>query len=93
MDLMPGEFDPSNHTLPQQPIHYCMLPNSSCYESFQGVTNPYETNIANRRILGSSGQPINNIKTLTLGIDDLEILESTLHWGHLAPTAPDTLRE
>jgi len=23
---MPGEFDPSNHMMPQQPLHYCMFP-------------------------------------------------------------------
>lgn len=24
--LMPGEFDPTCHTLPQQPLHPCILP-------------------------------------------------------------------
>lgn len=26
VDLMPGEFDPANHLLPQQPMHFCMFP-------------------------------------------------------------------
>ncbi|KAG8337329.1 DNA polymerase delta subunit 2 [Homalodisca vitripennis] len=29
VDVMPGEFDPTNHTLPQQPLHYCMFPKVS----------------------------------------------------------------
>lgn len=90
---MPGEYDPSNHVLPQQPMHYCMFPQSAKYETFQGATNPYQCNVADRIILGTSGQPINDIKTLTDIEDNLEILESTLTWGHLAPTAPDTLRK
>ncbi|PSN42721.1 DNA polymerase delta subunit 2 [Blattella germanica] len=26
VDLMSGEFDPANHMMPQQPLHYCMFP-------------------------------------------------------------------
>ncbi|RXG56732.1 DNA polymerase delta small subunit, partial [Armadillidium vulgare] len=26
VDLMPGEFDPSNHVMPQQPFHSCLFP-------------------------------------------------------------------
>lgn len=29
--LMPGEFDPSNHSIPQQSVHTCVLPESSRY--------------------------------------------------------------
>lgn len=91
VDIMPGEYDPSNHILPQQPMHYCMFPQSTKHQTFQGVTNPYQCSIADRIILGTSGQPISDIKTLTDIENNLEILESTLTWGHLAPTAPDTL--
>ncbi|CAF4704880.1 unnamed protein product [Rotaria socialis] len=28
---MPGVNDPSCHMLPQQPLHPCMFPSSSCY--------------------------------------------------------------
>lgn len=26
VDIMPGEFDPTNHMMPQQPLHPCLLP-------------------------------------------------------------------
>jgi DNA polymerase delta subunit 2 len=42
VDLMPGEFDPANYTLPQQPLHKCMFPQASRYPTFQTVTNPYD---------------------------------------------------
>lgn len=29
--LMPGQFDPSNHSIPQQPLHSCILPQSFRY--------------------------------------------------------------
>lgn len=45
MDVMPGEFDPTNYTLPQQPLHRCMLPLSSVYPTLQLVTNPYQADV------------------------------------------------
>ncbi len=41
LDVMPGEHDPSNYTLPQQPLHRCLLPLCSRYTTFRPVTNPY----------------------------------------------------
>ena len=29
VDVMPGPSDPSNHSLPQQPLHECLLPGSA----------------------------------------------------------------
>lgn len=46
-----------------------------------------------RLIIGSSGQPIEDIKRYSNLTDSLEILEKTLDWAHIAPTAPDTLRK
>ena len=63
VDLMPGETDPSNVALPQQPLHNCLFPTSSGYkESFHAVTNPYRFKTNNVNFLGHSGQPISNIK-------------------------------
>jgi len=45
VDLMPGEFDPANHLMPQQPLHPCMFPKSSAYSTFHVVTNPYDATI------------------------------------------------
>ena len=46
---MPGEFDPANHTMPQQPLHRCMFPEAAAYSTFQSVTNPYEAVIGGVR--------------------------------------------
>uniref|UniRef100_A0A8C4PZ91 DNA polymerase delta subunit 2 n=1 Tax=Eptatretus burgeri TaxID=7764 RepID=A0A8C4PZ91_EPTBU len=91
VDAMPGEFDPANHTLPQQPLHRCMLPHSQPLSTLHLVTNPYEADIDGVRFLGTSGQNIRDIYKYS-GMDDwLHILEWTLRTGHMAPTAPDTL--
>ncbi|KDR14460.1 DNA polymerase delta subunit 2 [Zootermopsis nevadensis] len=91
VDLMPGEFDPSNHTMPQQPLHYCMFPQASVYQTLHGVPNPYECEIGGRRMLGTSGQPIDDISRYSKLSDPLSILQLTLEWAHLTPTCPDTL--
>ncbi len=41
--------------------------------------------------VGTSGENILDIRRFTVVTDSLRILENTLQWGHLAPTAPDTL--
>ncbi|XP_054263776.1 DNA polymerase delta subunit 2-like [Macrosteles quadrilineatus] len=91
VDIMPGEFDPTNHTLPQQPLHYCMFPNASRFKSLHGVTNPYSCLVNGRRITGTSGQPVMDIIRFTRMSDPLDTLHQTLEWGHLSPTSPDTL--
>ncbi|XP_008546764.1 DNA polymerase delta subunit 2 [Microplitis demolitor] len=92
--LMPGQFDPSNHSIPQQPLHSCILPQSFRYKSLYRATNPWIGKIGNRIVAGSSGQPIDDIIKVTNLMDDytpLDWLEKTLNWRHFAPTAPDTL--
>ncbi|KGL81954.1 DNA polymerase delta subunit 2, partial [Tinamus guttatus] len=91
VDVMPGEFDPTNYTLPQQPLHRCMLPLSSAYSTLQLVTNPYQADVDGVRFLGTSGQNVSDIFKYSSMDDYLEILECTLRVGHLSPTAPDTL--
>ncbi|XP_061449463.1 DNA polymerase delta subunit 2 [Rhineura floridana] len=91
VDVMPGEFDPTNYTLPQQPLHRCMFPLSSAYSTLQLVTNPYQANVDGVRFLGTSGQNISDIFKYSSMSDYLEILEWTLRIGHISPTAPDTL--
>ncbi|XP_015593803.1 DNA polymerase delta small subunit isoform X2 [Cephus cinctus] len=91
--LMPGQYDPTCHSMPQQPIHPCMLPKSSRYKSLHGATNPWIGRIGNRIVSGSSGQPIEDIMKV-VGISKvcpLIWLERTLDWRNYAPTAPDTL--
>ncbi|NXT58875.1 DPOD2 polymerase, partial [Pluvianellus socialis] len=91
VDVMPGEFDPTNYTLPQQPLHHCMLPLASAYSTLRLVTNPYQADIDGVRFLGTSGQNVSDIFKYSSMDDYLEILEWTLLAGHISPTAPDTL--
>lgn len=91
VDLMPGEFDPSNFMLPQQPLHQCMFPKSGGCGAFKSVTNPYEFTVEDRLILGTSGQNITSIQKYSNIDDPLEALKLVTKWGHLAPTSPDTL--
>ncbi|DBA01625.1 TPA: hypothetical protein N0F65_011381 [Lagenidium giganteum] len=105
VDVMPGETDPSNHTLPQQSFHSCLFPRSARFASFRAVTNPYEAQIGGVQFLGHSGQPVESLLQSTLttkpeGSDDskdadasdaLDCMARCLEWRHIAPTAPDLL--
>lgn len=110
--IMPGEHDPANASLPQQEIHPAIFPRSRAYASlhvkssegsepgwFDSVTNPWDGDVEGWRLMGNSGQPVDDIlKYLYLGGPDgtgaegrLEVMESILRWRCGAPTAPDTL--
>ncbi|XP_071779754.1 DNA polymerase delta subunit 2 [Centroberyx gerrardi] len=91
VDVMPGQYDPTNYILPQQPLHRCMFPLSSVYPTLQLASNPYQANIDGVRFLGTSGQNVCDIQKYSSMDSHLEILENTLRLRHLAPTAPDTL--
>ncbi|KAI5745731.1 hypothetical protein M8J76_013803 [Diaphorina citri] len=91
VDLMPGEFDPANTTLPQQPLHPCLFPEASKYSTFHPVTNPYIFEMEGKLLMGTSGQPVSDIAKFSNLSNPLDILEYTLRCGHVAPTAPDTL--
>ncbi|GFS16721.1 DNA polymerase delta subunit 2 [Elysia marginata] len=89
--ILPGEFDPTNFSLPQQPFHQCMLPVSSRYNTLHRQTNPCDLTVEGLRIMGTAGQPVEDIYRFSEMEDRLAMLENTLVWGHTAPTAPDTL--
>lgn len=91
--LIPGQHDPTNMMMPQRPLHPCMLPKSSRLASFQGGSNPWVGKIEERVIIGSSGQPIEDIikASGSKDITPLEWLEKSISWRHMCPTAPDTL--
>ncbi|KAJ8286167.1 hypothetical protein GJAV_G00035270 [Gymnothorax javanicus] len=91
VDVMPGQYDPTNFTLPQQPLHRCMFPLSTVYPTLRLASNPYQAEIDGVRFLGTSGQNVSDIAKYSSMDDHLEILETTLRLSHLAPTAPDTL--
>jgi DNA polymerase delta subunit 2 len=110
--VMPGEHDPANASLPQQPVHQAMFPHSRAYASphttalegqepgwFDSVTNPWDGDVEGWRLMGTSGQPVDDIlRYVDLGgpvgkgsDGRLEVMESILRWRCGAPTAPDTL--
>lgn len=55
------------------------------------MTNPHEFEVDGVSILGTSGQNVDDVYKYSKQEDRLDILQSLLSWGHLAPTAPDTL--
>lgn len=98
--LLPGESDPANVSLPQQPIHSAMLPLSKRYGATPGVgqpprldstTNPWSGDVDGWRMLGTGGQPIDDVFKYVEGDDRLGMMENLLRWRCGAPTAPDTL--
>ena len=94
VDIMPGEFDPSNRMVPQQPLHHSMLAKSISSEhkyNLHTVTNPYRFSLGQLCFLGTSGQFVDDIRKSTSCDDPVEIMRLTLECGHLGPTCPDTL--
>lgn len=91
VDLMAGEFDPTNYMLPQQPMHQCMFAKCAPNKRFRGVTNPYDCEVAGRRVIGTSGQNVDDVRRYSRVDEPLEALRSCLRWSHVAPTCPDTL--
>ncbi|XP_058207549.1 DNA polymerase delta small subunit isoform X2 [Rhododendron vialii] len=91
LDIMPGPNDPSNFALPQQPLHRCLFPGSSAYNTFKSCTNPHSFELDNIRFLGTSGQNIDDLEKYSEAKDKLDFMERTLRWRHIAPTAPNTL--
>ena len=100
--LIPGESDPANVSLPQQPMHPAMFPHSRAYSAIPGssepgwldsATNPWEADVDGWRMIGTGGQPIDDVFKYVEGDDRLEMMENLLRWRCMAPTAPDTLCE
>jgi len=57
--LIPGQHEPTNISLPQQPLHPLLLPNASRYDTFHTTTNPHESMLDDSFfIVGHAGQPI-----------------------------------
>ncbi|KAK4482752.1 hypothetical protein RD792_009920 [Penstemon davidsonii] len=91
LDIMPGTNDPANFTMPQQPLHRCLFPGLSTYNTFRSCTNPHSFELDNVKFLGTSGQNIDDLAKYSDAKDKLEFVERTLKWRHIAPTAPNTL--
>ncbi|KAG9234187.1 DNA polymeras-like protein subunit delta-2 [Amylocarpus encephaloides] len=102
--LLPGYDDPANVSLPQQPIHSAMFPQSRTYgmiPSSDGaasqpgwldtVTNPWEGEIEGWKVLGTGGQNVDDVYKYVESEDRLGMMEAMCKWRCCAPTAPDTL--
>lgn len=89
--LLPGDTDPTNHSLPQQPLHPCLLSHATRLRSCRMATNPHHCLIGGRSVIGHAGQPVRDLARSTDDLDPLQLMKCTLEWGHMAPTAPDTL--
>ncbi|KAI9809848.1 MAG: hypothetical protein M1825_000281 [Sarcosagium campestre] len=103
--LIPGASDPANVSLPQQPMHMALLPESRAYSEppaptgapskkvgwLDAVTNPWQGDVQGWRLLGTGGQPVDDMYKYVEGDDRLDMMERLLRWRCCAPTAPDTL--
>lgn len=98
--LLPGESDPANVSVPQQPLHPALFPHSKAYAAepgsmepgwFDSVTNPWEGDVEGWRIMATGGQPVDDVFKYVEGDDRLGMMEHMLRWRCGAPTAPDTL--
>lgn len=100
--LLPGDSDPANVSLPQQAMHPALFPQSRAYAAtpgseesgwFDSVTNPWEGDVDGWRLMGTGGQPVDDVYKYVDGEERLDMMESMLRWRCGAPTAPDTLCE
>ncbi|KAJ3161784.1 hypothetical protein HDU86_006555 [Geranomyces michiganensis] len=91
VDILPGDSDPANCSLPQQPLHPALFPTAAKYSTFQPMTNPCALDVDGREMLVTSGQTLDDIFRFVDTDDRLEMACCTMKWAHFAPTAPDTL--
>ncbi len=91
IDLMPGLDDISNSAFPQSPVNSVLLERSVSTKNLNLVSNPYNFSLDKLNLLITSGQNISNIQKVTNLMEPIDVMKKTLEWGHLAPSAPDTL--
>lgn len=91
LDIMPGVADPTNYSLPQQPLHKCLLPQTMSLSSLTRCTNPHAFEIDSVQFLGTSGQNVDDVLRYSSFNSPLDILNKMLEWRHIIPTAPDSL--
>ncbi|KAJ1975851.1 DNA polymerase delta small subunit Cdc1 [Dimargaris verticillata] len=91
VDLLPGDRDPVNQVLPQQPLHVSLFPTAARHSTLTSVTNPARLDLQGLSLLGVSGQTIADACKYCPGVTPLEMAELTLRCRHIAPSAPDTL--
>ncbi|KAG2282742.1 hypothetical protein Bca52824_053962 [Brassica carinata] len=77
----------------------CLFPRSTLYNIFRSCRNPHFFDVDNISFdtfctfLGTYGKNINDLDKYSEAKSNLDFVERTLKWRHLAPTAPKTLTE
>lgn len=76
VDVLPGETDPTNYALPQQPLNPILFPHSTTrLTNIHFTPNPYQGHFQNDiYIFGHSGQPLNNMMKYMMIDDKLDLL-------------------
>jgi DNA polymerase delta subunit 2 len=100
--LLPGENDISSSYFPQPKLcEFLFLHSKKTIEKTLHLkSNPFSMQMEDFSYLMSSGQNVDNIRKFSKineneGFEknsSIKIMEKTLDWGHLCPSAPDTLR-
>lgn len=93
VDIIPGEMDPSNGSLPQQALSPYLFPISSRYSALQSYPNPYEFVVDDLKILCTSGQNISVYSQYASpNKTTAELMGLNIKSRHIAPNAPDALQ-
>jgi len=93
LDIMPGDNDPTDDALPQQPINRAYFRKGFSNGHLNAVTNPYLFRLENTHILGTSGKNVQDLMQYSnFSENEIDVLEAMLYWRNIAPTAPDTLK-
>ncbi|KAI5949138.1 HYS2 [Candida theae] len=95
--VMPGDHDPAEICLPQQPLHKSLFKSNQSVlgsERLSRLTNPTWLDVNGLRMLGTSGQNVNDVKKYVArqsDSDSMKIIRASMKWQNFVPTAPDTL--
>lgn len=97
--VVTGKEDPVEAMYPQPPMHKCLFPLSTQYASFHLLSNPSRVSIpvsgqnstSSLDLILTDGEPIADAMKCSDATSSLQMGRRMLEWGHLCPTAPDTL--
>lgn len=90
VDVLPGEGDPTNASLPQLPLAPTLFTFARRRKTFQSVSNPYGFELNEVRFVGCSGQAVADICRYSDNTE-MEALRLIAQCRCLSPTSPDTL--
>lgn len=97
VDLVPGVDDPTTANWPQRPIHSSLVKETDAFgKTFLAKTpNPYASGIGDKYVLGTDGRNVTDLAQFLRDTDgpvsEIKALETTLRWGHICPTGPDSV--